>query len=141
VSEHAANKLEVKVLSAEGLATHGGLRVMGVRRQRRGLSVDRGKCGHGIELRNMHWGRRPCWVIGKATRERAFMASLLTVPRSQGTVARMDAGLWNTGDPVISRCKDAAARRSKVCDRTGRMHDGGRSDTVIVVTKRANKCR
>jgi hypothetical protein len=120
---HAANKLEVKVLSAEGLTSHSGLRVMGFQRQRWELSVDRGMCGHDIELRNKHRESRPRWVVGKATGGEASKVSRVFNPRSHSIAARTNACLWNTGDPVIgNRHSTRLPGFFKVCDRTRSVH-------------------
>lgn len=137
MNQHANDKLEVKVLPCEGLAIRAGLRVMGCGRRRSWLSVDRGKCRHGIELRNNHRESRPRWVVGKATRNGATQASFRKSPRSHSPAACTDAYHWNTGDPVIVGRQ--ADRCLKVCDRNEHMHDCGKSDTAIVVVKFWNK--
>ncbi len=134
---HANDKLEVKVLSCEGFAIRAGLRVMGCGRQRSRLSVDRGKCRHGIELRNNHQESRPRWVVGKATLIGALQACSEKSPRSHSAVACTDAYHWNSGDPAILSLQ--AKRCLKVCDRNEHAHDRGKSDTAIVVTKFWNK--
>lgn len=134
---HANDKLEVQVLPCEGFATHAGLRVMGIEQQCLVLSVDRGMCRHGIELRNNHCESRPRWVVGKATRAEAIQACLSKSHRSHSPVACTDACRWNTGGPVI--VSRQANWCLKVCDRTKHIYDYGKSDTVIVVMKFWNK--
>jgi len=137
VHQHADDKLEVKVLSREGFAAHAGLRVMGHERQRAWLSVDRGMCRHGIELRHNHWESRPRWVRGKATPTGALKASPSQSPRSLSPAACMDAYRRNAGGPAFVGRQ--ANRCLKVCGRTKHTHECGKSDAVIVVGKSRNK--
>lgn len=133
-------KLEVKVLPVEGLASRHGLRVMGSGRQRSELSVDRGMCRPGIELRNNHREGRPCWVIGNAKSVKAPRRVFTGFPGVIASAACMDASQRNAGGPIAGQTiQTDLARRMKVFDRTIRMNGNGKSDVAIVVKKRGNK--
>ncbi len=60
--------------------------------------------------------------------------------RSQRPEACVDAIRWNSGDPTVNQCPvPALVRQEKAYCRQSCMYDLGKSDTVIVVRKQANK--